>query len=256
MTASEEIHVWRCQCPASDDAISEFTLTLSDDERGRALRARSHADRARFITTRGVLRRILSGYVDAPPAMLRFQTGILGKPRLDRCAFRATPFSLSRAGDRMIVAVAPGMKGDIGADLVELHPDDANQPVPCRELLANYFPQFTRPDITDRECERVFARLWSQSEAILKARGSGFSAIMLPLEFCNLGENINQWRAISDGMAPGRMIYELMPIDGYAAALVAPGPLRDVRVRIYNADFERPLKLAPKKPESAAIELK
>ena len=85
------IHVWRADLRVSDACLRRLEATLSPDERARAARFRFDEPRERFIVARGVLRDVLSRYVDQPANALRFAYNAYGKPSLrDYAGFNST----------------------------------------------------------------------------------------------------------------------------------------------------------------------
>src|SRR5689334_2784137 len=76
-----EVHVWRA---ALDQPrwLSDFFATLAPDEKNRAARFHFQKDREHFIAARGLLRRLLSGYLKVKPHDLAFGYSAHGKPFL------------------------------------------------------------------------------------------------------------------------------------------------------------------------------
>ena len=58
------VHVWRASLDVSEDRLRDLACTLAPDELDRAGRLRFARDRRRFIAARGMLRVLLSRYLD------------------------------------------------------------------------------------------------------------------------------------------------------------------------------------------------
>lgn len=191
-----EVHLWRAPLEASP----ELRETLSAAEWVRAGKYHFARDRERFIASRGLLRSILGGYLDAEPGALRFAAGPHGKPELDE-AGSSLRFNLSHSDGMMLLAVTHVR--DIGVDL-EFMRDDT----PFETLADHYF------DPEDAWALRLlpaaqrawkFYEVWTCTEARLKAHGVGLAGGFQVVE-------PDRWSLL-----------KLTPAAGYAAALAVEG---------------------------------
>jgi phosphopantetheinyl transferase len=95
--ACDEVHVWRAildqdvldQYVLDQDVLEQNALTLRDmeqilstEERKRARKFYFEEDRTHYVMARGLLRVILSRYLDLDPSQLRFRYNPYGKPSL------------------------------------------------------------------------------------------------------------------------------------------------------------------------------
>jgi 4'-phosphopantetheinyl transferase len=76
-----EVHVWRENLD-NVKPLLEFTQILSEDELVRARRFHFEQHRQRFIAARGILRNILSRYLNIEPSQIKFGYEARGKPFL------------------------------------------------------------------------------------------------------------------------------------------------------------------------------
>ena len=191
-----EVHLWR----APLEPTPELGGTLSPSEWIRAGRFHFARDRERFIATRGLLRSILSEYLDTDPAGIRFQTGPHGKPGLEH-AGSALRFNLSHSDDLMLLAVTHGR--DIGVDLEFMRHD-----MPFETLADHYFEPEDAWDLRllpAAERAWKFYDVWTCTEARLKAHGVGIANGLRVVE-------PDRWSLL-----------KLTPAAGYAAALAVDG---------------------------------
>ncbi len=137
---------------------------LSPEERHRAESFESPAARTEFVAARTWLRTILAGYVDAPAASLRFQTGRWGKPRL---VGHNLEFSVSHARGPVLVAVTVG--DPVGVD-VERHRPGVWDPRAASLVLTPGEMQTVR---SAPDPDRAFLTLWTRKEAYAKVSGEG-----------------------------------------------------------------------------------
>lgn len=220
-----EVHVWRVALDPPTARIEELKETLSTDESRRASRFHLEAHRGHYIVARGVLRALLSRYLDRPPEALRFIYGEHGKPALDEGSLH---FNVSHS--RALALYALARERQVGVDIEYMRKKVA------REQIAERF--FAPQEVAALQAtaaelqEAAFFKCWTRKEAYLKARGDGIS---LPLDsfVVALGEEAALLRYEGD---PGEVArWSLRGVDpgpGYAAALCAEG--NDWQLRCYQ----------------------
>lgn len=193
-----EVHVWRI--PLSENNPEQLGTLLSRDEWIRAQRFHFERDRVRYICGRGLLRTILSRYLNADPRDLSFVEGSHGKPELTGIN-SSLRFNLSHSDDLMLLAVTHARA--IGVDLEVIR---ENVPV---ETLADYYfePEEAWGLRLLPPPQRIwrFYELWTSAEARLKADGTGIGAGLKVLQ-------PDRWSLL-----------KLTPADGYTAALAVEG---------------------------------
>jgi 4'-phosphopantetheinyl transferase len=168
-----QIDVWRAHLPDLADARTLLADPLSDDEWQRAAAFHLRGDGDAFVLRRGLLRMILSSYLDCRAADLRFRYGPFGKPFLDgNDDLTRFSFSLSHAREMVLCAVHAG--GAVGVDVEFVGSR------PQVEAIAARFLSRTDSESIRRlpEDERLlgFYSAWTRQEAYLKASGEGFSS--------------------------------------------------------------------------------
>ena len=122
-----EVHLWRALLVPTP----EIREALTKSEWMEANRFQHERERERFIATRGLLRLILSKYVDGDPGDLEFRTGPFGKPELSAPP-TALRFNLSHSGNLALIAVTRGR--DVGVDLEMIQEDMAYE-----QIVEHYF---------------------------------------------------------------------------------------------------------------------
>lgn len=172
MIGPDEAHIWWAGLDVPAPLGAGLAGLLSKDERRRAERLVIPSARERFTVARALLRVILAQYTGTEAAGLAFAYGPHGKPEL-REGSREISFSLSHAGDLLVVAVAGGCA--LGVDIEPMRPLDdlgAMARLVCspRELEAlDGLPQARRAE--------AFLSLWTLKEAYGKARGTGLAGV-------------------------------------------------------------------------------
>ena len=216
------VHVWRASLRPSPAVLARLERHLDADERDRASRYRFPALREAFVAGRGVQREILSRYVDASPASLRYALSAHGKPELSGpAAARGIRFNVSNSGDLALFAITVGRR--VGVDLEWMKEMDDAMDVARRFFSAPENEVFAALPAEVRH--KAFFHCWTRKEAYIKAVGEGLS---MPLDRFDV--------AFAPGHAPrllatrgdpdeaGRWsLREVHPGPGYAGALIVEG---------------------------------
>jgi len=200
---------------------------LSDDERARAERFRFSRARTEFIVARAGLRSILSRYLDAGPARMRFRYAAQGKPCLDFVEEQVPlHFNVSHSHGLAVYAVTTGC--EVGIDVEKVRASVATERIARRYFSAREVADFLRVR-PEQRC-RAFFNCWTRKEAYLKARGSGLSA---PLDQFDVtltpGEPA---KLLEDRSHPGEAPWHLTHLDlgadyiGAVATAVRPDAAR------------------------------
>lgn len=220
--ARDDVHVWRAALDLSAPVLSAFERTLSPDELRRAARFRFPQLRQRFVAGRGILRAILSRYLDTSPGELAFGYSGYGKPFLHaRPGQAALHFNLSHADGMALYAIAHDRA--VGVDVEHFHRSIdhlqiAEHCFSATELRALHaLPPELQP--------RAFLAGWTRKEAYIKARGAGLS---LPLDQFSVslapGEPAQLLLVEHDPAEASRWaLRDLRPGPGYVGALAACG---------------------------------
>ncbi len=218
----DEVHVWYATLDQEAPHVEAFRQTLSPGELARADRFRFEEDRHRFIVARGLLRLILSRYLDVEPAQLRFCYGRYGKPALANGLGEGTlSFNLAHAEGLAVCAVARSRQ--IGVDVERMRTDFAYQEVVERffswreQGVLRALPQRAR-------CVAFFAG-WTRKEAYLKARGEGLSLPLREVEVTLAPGEPPALLSVGGDVQEARrwVLHELKPRPGYAAAVAVEG---------------------------------
>jgi 4'-phosphopantetheinyl transferase len=142
---------------------------LTPEEQARAARYRVGAVRDQFTLARGVLRRLLGGYLGVDPERVPIVAAASGKPHLDGGGLH---FNLSHTPGLAVVAVA-GVRVGVDAEKRRDIPD-ADGLVrrffsPAERDAYHALPAAARPD--------AFYRGWVCKEAVIKAAGATMHAL-------------------------------------------------------------------------------
>lgn len=212
----DEIHIWLADLDRLYPVLSPLEALLSADEQERGQRFRFALHQQRFMAGRGILRLLLSQYLNVAPQALMFQYGAHGKPAL-AASHSLLQFNLSHADNLAVYAI--GSAKAIGIDLEKF------REVQVQDLAERFFsPQEAaallrlKPELQ----QSTFFRYWTAKEALLKATGEGLSA----LSQVELDYSAAVLRLVSGPACPAAdrwMLTEFVPASDYRAALAVAG---------------------------------
>jgi|SRR5215472_6371383 len=217
-----EVHVWRATLDRTPLQIRGLFRILSADERAKAERFYVERDRRHFVVARGVLRTILSRYLNQAPEALSFCYGPHGKPALagesDGAGIR---FNLSHSRELALYAITRGR--EVGIDVEGVRAD-----LVVAEIAAQFFSPrelAMLQTLPADEQRQAFFRCWTRKEAYIKARGDGLS---MRLDGFDVSLAPGQPAAIlgahrGPSEASRWLLRDLAPIPGSAAALAVEG---------------------------------
>ncbi|MDQ5908683.1 MAG: 4-phosphopantetheinyl transferase [Pseudomonadota bacterium] len=218
--ADDEAHLWRANLPLSEARLTTLAATLTGDEQERAARFRFPEHRDRFIAGRGLLRELLSAYLNIPAAALRFDQGLRGKPALTAQHGRVSlHFNLSHSGDQALYAVA---RREVGVDLEALdrrvdYAAVAKRVCTRREWAA--FQALSPVDISE-----AFFACWTRKEAVAKAIGDGLASGLNTLDICFRPDAAPDGRvSLRDAKGQEWSVLNVPMASGWAGALAAAG---------------------------------
>jgi 4'-phosphopantetheinyl transferase len=220
------VDVWWCDLAArSEGDHAAWAELASADERARADRFAFADERRRFLSRRGLLRTLLSGYLGKSPKDLRFACDDKGKPRVPDGDVR---FNLSRTGEGVLIGFTRGP--DIGVDVERVQDGYMGE-----EIAGKFFAPSETAALTalpESSRSEAFFRVWTAKEAYLKARGDGLAfpldAFAVPVD---AGEPARlRWhRQASEA---GRWwLLPLTPSAGFVATVAVEGAVPELALR-------------------------
>jgi len=165
--APVRVDVWWVDLAA--ECAERYLPDLDSAETDRAGRMRSAPGFSAFVITRGVLRRLLAGYLGITVRECRFAAGRHGKPRL--AAPGRISFNVSHSADRAVLAFTH--RAAIGVDVEYL-----DGRVDVAGLSQRFFAPAENSSLQRLppiERRQAFFACWTRKEAFVKAVGDGLS---------------------------------------------------------------------------------
>lgn len=172
------VHVWRAHLDMSPVQAALYRTDLAEDELARAERYRVPHHQYQFISTRGILRRLLSHYVGEPADNLRFENNLQGKPTLADPSSLSLQFNVSHTSGMALLAFT--VEHTVGIDVETRDRTISDQDIAKRYFSAreSAYLSTLSPDHRTQE----FLTYWTCKEAYLKMRGIGLSGGMAQCE--------------------------------------------------------------------------
>jgi 4'-phosphopantetheinyl transferase len=218
LLTDRRVHVWAANLDKPAERISSREQILSRDEQKRAQQFKFEADRNRFVAGRGLLRNMLSSYLQTDPAKLRFKYSKRGKPDLEGIPERDTVyFNVAHSKDLILIAVTRACA--VGIDVEWIRPMSDAEDIAARFFSARETAKLMAGP-KDRRTSAFFS-LWTRKEAWLKATGDGISEMLNEVEVSFLPDEPAKVLAISGNVEAARRwtLLDLSPAPGFAAAV-------------------------------------
>ena len=216
-----EVHLWRVSCKSAQKHCGSLEPLLSSDELARANHFRFGKDRERFIVARGMLRIILSRYLECTPCEVDFCYGPHGKPAVAEEGRDSLYFNLSHSQEIVLYGITTGR--EIGVD-IECIRDD----IPVMQIAAHFFSprEHTALGMLPLEARAAaFFACWTRKEAYAKAVGQGLSVQLgdfgVPVA-PNEQPVVMRVRKVTQ-RASDWSLHQFMPVPGDVAAVAAEG---------------------------------
>jgi 4'-phosphopantetheinyl transferase len=168
LPAAGTIEVWMIDLDRPLDPGENLDRILSVEERNRAERYLSSRDAFRFRHCRAMLRLGLARYLKTTPQKIMLATNRHGKPCIAESS--ALHFNVSHSGG--LGAIAFTTIGEVGIDVEAIQRDVEALEIATANFTRNEAAMVAAAD-TLLEQSRIFLRLWTRKEAVLKAAGCG-----------------------------------------------------------------------------------
>lgn len=215
---SGEVHLWWQDLRSASLDLGALYELLNERERQRVERFRVEGVGREFTAARGILKRLLSAYLDRAPGDLAFRYGPLGKPSLPAVGGDELCFNYTDSEGFALYAFA--WNRELGVDLEML-----SRRVRCRRIIERRFAPresealLTMPEEAQR---RSFLACWTRKEGYGKALGLGIRFPFDCREMCvDCGSSPLSLEDHVNGDAWD--IHQLYPAEDFVAALVHPG---------------------------------
>lgn len=209
--SDNQVNIYIVPLDKSPFSLEYLSSILSEDERKRSDRYKFLSDKNKFIICRGMLRVILSKYLDIPPDLIKFDYTDKGKPFI-----KDTNLSFNLSHSQQLAVYAISVNEFLGIDLEYLGKNTDFEAIAKRFFTSREY-EFIK-GLNERDKKEVFLRLWTRKEAYLKAIAQGIANGLDQVEF-DLKLNIMRING-SEKLGKDWFIYEFYPEKDYISTLV------------------------------------
>lgn len=219
-----EVHVWRASLQQPTPVRLQLWETLTTDERSRALRYRQEPLQHAWIVGRGVVRSLLSRYLECLPAAIQFAYTDRGKPILAQPPHPALAFNVTHSHQMLLCAIA--WHCEIGIDV-----EHQRAIAQLTDIVERYFSPAEQATILAAPSQHrsaEFFRLWTLKEAICKATGQGIQGLAETTLTCHTQPM--QVQTVY-GQPPSQTwsLHSFSPEPNYVGAIAYTAPPRSLR---------------------------
>jgi 4'-phosphopantetheinyl transferase len=230
---ANQVHIWRANLDLPPIEVTRLTTLLAADEITRASKFRFPEHKRRFIVARGILRQLLSNYLDIDPKSLKFAYSDRGKPQLIELNLASSvQFNLSHSQEYALFGfTTPHL---IGVDLEYLRPMPDALKIAQRFFSAQEFDLISNLAIEQRD--KIFFQLWTAKEAYLKAIGIGLAGSLANVEI-NLEQDTQTNFLILKGnltSASDWSMYACVPATNYVATVAIQTQITEQQIKLWN----------------------
>lgn len=204
----DTLHIWTAELNRQHDTSWQ---TLSPDEQARAARFIHETIRRRFIAARGMLRAVLSQYLNVPPDAIPFVYGQRGKPTVPGTRLS---FNLSHSENLALLGIVSAR--EIGVD-VEQRRSIPEMPTMARDYFSP-LEQTTLFDFPPEQRDEAFLACWTRKEAYIKAVGEGFALPLRDFDVSLASDVPPRFLRIKDDDPSRWTLIHLEPAPGYIGA--------------------------------------
>jgi len=219
--ATDQVQVWHAPLDIHPSELDRLEQTLASDEISRARRFRHLTDRQRFVACRGILREMLSRFIDRSPTEIEFCYGPRGKPRL-RSDEESHPlrFNVSHSYGLAVFAIAHDR--EVGVDIERFEAS-----LEWQEIAESVFSAEevnALHSLPAKYRTEAFLNSWTCREALAKARGHGLSLPLDEVETPHSPDGSWSFLPSRNSRESSRWILKAFtPMDGYVGALAVEG---------------------------------
>jgi 4'-phosphopantetheinyl transferase len=221
-----DVGVWIVTFPTTEARLAGDWSVLNQDERERADRFVREGDRALWIHTRGLLRRVLAAKLGTDPEFIAFREGSEGKPEVGAPnGGEGLQFNVSHSHAVAAIAVAPECR--VGIDVERIQADLSWEPIAARFFSAAEIAFIESRPAAERRVS--FFECWVRKEAYLKGLGVGLTRALDGFSVPMGSPGVTVVDPTAEPSGGARSSWSVHPIDvpdGYAAALVVDASAR------------------------------
>lgn len=217
------IHLWIADLDAWKPHTPKLRELLSDQEIKRLDRLKIHSKKEEFLSSRGILRVILSLYTGEDPENVQLGSTSAGRPILPGSPIQ---FNVSHSREMFICGIR--VKGKIGLDIQEVYSISSLDKIINNFLSPAEYQYLENLPSSDTRQDQFFA-IWTAKEAYLKAVGEGIKENFNLVSIIPDSADLRTYRLVFPDTTSEEANWTIRSIDlveGYSSALAYDGELK------------------------------
>ncbi|WP_203257044.1 4'-phosphopantetheinyl transferase family protein [Hyunsoonleella ulvae] len=164
-----DFHLWLVDVNDTEVLLETLSSFLSNEELHKAEKFKFEKDRKVSIISRGVLRLLLSKYLNTNPSNIKFIYGQYGKPIVTNK--ENITFNVSHSSNKIIIGFTKGYDIGVDVELIKYNFDLVN-------IAENFFSKSEinlLSKFQPKDYPIGFYRCWTRKESFIKAKSKGLS---------------------------------------------------------------------------------
>ena len=215
----KEIHVMWFELDQPQHIVDNYYRILNRDEKKRILNFKTELLRKRHTVSRGVLRMLISKYLDAKPEMVEFLYSKQGKP------FLSSPKNTINLQFNMSHSNRLGMCAFTKDDAVGVDVEKIRKLSNLEDMIEMCMSEFEKgwfSKLPPTTRNQMFYKVWTVKEAFIKAIGAGFSFPLVNVEVKISVDNKCEFHRIKkeSGLFGKWRVFTFAPDRNFTASLV------------------------------------
>jgi 4'-phosphopantetheinyl transferase len=221
------IHIWYSPIHPWRNLVEDLRKLLSREEILRSENLVFSERQEDYIICRGLLRKILSQYLNQAPHQIPIEVNTKGKPYLSHHHYN---FNLSHSKNLFLCGITQDSR--IGVDLQHIY-QISNLDSLVQKYLSPPEQQILK-EAPENQTRELFFMIWTAKEAYLKGIGDGFHRLARSITVCKKDNGLLALR-IKDGMISNHSdewsIQEIRISPGYKASLAVEGDIVHIKYK-------------------------
>jgi len=191
--------------------------------------ANPESDAAYRLTRKMMLRLLLAAYLDMPARDVHVAKHARGKPYISQPSDSGLSFSQAHCLDYVLIGVTSAAR--LGVDVEPVSRLVRNPLALARRYFANEEYEYLRDIASYEQRRRIFLRMWTRKEAVVKATGGGIVSGLHRFVIDDSEDDPPRLLAIEGGDPQQWHLAHIEPLPGLVGTLAIDRPLREVRAR-------------------------
>lgn len=233
-----EIHLWSSFLDQPEDIINRFFAVLSEEEKYRVNKYKFKSLRDRHTVSKGLLKSLISKYLNIETNEINFVQNEYGKPSLHLELNEIDlQFNVSHSEHLGMFAFTTGQELGIDVESIQEIPN-------LNQIVDMCFSDFEKEWFYKSEPglqKKLFYKVWTGKEAFIKANGTGLSFPLNEIEFkINSNKTIEFQSIHGDLSYRGKWnIFTFNPLPNFISSLVVETNGLKIRRYLWDDAFMR-----------------